>query len=110
MTEQWRKIKGFPAYSVSSLGRVRNDETGRILKPFPRSFNNLYLGVDLCRGGSRYPRRVHRLVAQAFIPNPDYKREVNHLDCDPRNNSVENHEWCTREENEAHKRFMEIAV
>lgn len=108
--EEWKAIKGFETYSVSNFGRVRNNETLHILKPFPRSYQNHYLGVDLYRGGTRYAKRVHRLVAQAFIPNVDYKPEVNHKDCNPHNNRVGNLEWCTRKENEAHKRFMEIKV
>jgi len=108
--EEWVAVAKFPGYSVSNLGNVKNNLTGKKLKPFPRSYENLYLGVDLYQYGKRYPKRVHRLVAIAFIPNPEYKREVNHRDCNPKNNRVDNLEWCTRKENEAHKRFMEIQV
>lgn len=108
MTEVWLPVDGFD-YEVSDRGHVRNAATGRILRPFHRGFGNAYLGVDLCRDGKRYPRKVHRLVAEAFIGKPKQRRrrEVNHLDCDPENNAVENLEWCTRSENEAHKRIME---
>jgi hypothetical protein len=111
MSEQWRKIVGFPTYSVSDLGNVRNDSTGTVLTPFPRGFKNEYLGVDLHQGGRRFPRLVHRLVAAAFLPpDPDPRRtEVNHFDVNPHNNRAENLEWVTREENEAHKKFMEAS-
>ena len=100
-------VEGF-AYEVSDCGRVRN-AGGRILKPFPGGYDNAYVRIDLCRDGRRCPRYVHRLVAEAFIGRPSnpLRREINHLDCDPTNNRVENLEWCTRSENEAHKKFME---
>lgn len=106
--EQWKKIDDFPDYSVSDHGRVRNDATGRIKKPFRRGFNNEYLGVDLYRDQRRHACKIHRLVATAFLPDHDPSRnEVNHLDCDPTNNQVSNLQWCTRQENEAHKEFMQ---
>lgn len=111
MIETWAAIKGFPGYEVSTHGRVRNVETNRVLRPFLRGYDNAYLGVDLCRGKARYPKLVHRLVAAAFLPKPANRRrrEVNHIDCDPTNNCVENLEWCTRAENEAHKPFWAFA-
>lgn len=109
MTEEWRRIEGFSPYSVSNLGQVRNDETGHLLKPFRRGYENHYLGVDLYRGSVRKPRLVHRLVATAFISKPTDRlaNEVNHFDCDTTNNHATNLEWVTRQENEMHKRFME---
>lgn len=99
-TEEWKELRDFPKYSVSSFGRVRNDKTGKILKPFKiGSPNGQYYAVDF------YPKksvRVHRLVASAFIPNPNNKKEVNHIDGDHFNNEVKNLEWVTGSENCIH--------
>lgn len=85
-------------YEVSSEGKVRNLKTGRILKPFYNTFG--YAMVDLTRASSDKTKKtlklVHRLVAQAFIPNNDQSKTlINHKDENPRNNSVANLEWCT---------------
>ena len=110
MSEIWKKVVlnrwEYP-YFVSNLGRIKN-EKGNLLKPFSRNHRNgKYFCVDLCKYGKRKRMCVHRLVALHFIPNPEYKLEVNHLDRDPFNNRADNLEWCTRVENEMHKRFME---
>lgn len=97
MKTEWRKIHGFPNYSVSSLGEVRNDRTGRLLTPF--GAKEWYAGVQLGKGNYR---RLHRLVAEAFIPNPENKPYVNHKDGDRRNNAANNLEWCTQQENVRH--------
>lgn len=93
--ESWRPVSG-TAYEVSSIGRVREGE--RILKQWASD-----QGYMLARlSGPRRVERVHRLVAQAFVPNPDDKPAVNHLDCNRANNRAENLEWCTQRENLAH--------
>lgn len=96
----WRKIDGFPRYSVSDEGQVRNDLTGRILKAHPDRFGYLHLGLSNDDG--RKKRYTHRLAAEAFIPNPDGKTEVNHKDGNKRNCSVSNLEWVTPHENRLH--------
>ena len=75
---------------MSDLGRVKNKH-GRILKP---EIRRGYYSVDLMKNGKRYKFRVHRLVAEAFVPNPDNLPMVNHKDEDRLNNIASNLEWC----------------
>lgn len=100
MQETWIKVKGFELYSVSDQGNVRNDKTGRILKGGLDTYG--YPQVILCKNGSRYGRKVHRLVAEAFVPNPDNKPQVNHIDGNKQNNAASNLEFCTNQENQTH--------
>jgi hypothetical protein len=113
MTEEWRPVflgtlRLESNYEVSSRGRVRNKKTGRPKRSFFVINRNgeLYEKVNLYLAGIRYPRFIHRLVAEAFHPNPEFKPEVNHGDTNTLNNGKENLEWATRLENEEHKRFM----
>ena len=100
MQETWIKVKGFDLYSVSDQGKIRNDKTKRLLKGGLDSDG--YPQLILCKNGSRYNRKVHRIVAESFIPNPDNKPQVNHIDGNKQNNSVSNLEWCTNQENQNH--------
>lgn len=103
--ELWKQIDGFPNYQVSDRGRVKNIKNGKILKnkiePHGYAFVQLYKGD----GKSKWIA-IHRLVATAFIPNPDNLPQVNHLDEVKTNNNVENLKWCTASQNtrySAHK-------
>lgn len=95
-------IDGFKSYSVNENGVVRNVVTGRIKHPTDNHSGGGYLYVDLYECGKRSREYIHRLVAKAFIPNPENKPYINHIDGNSHNNSIENLEWCTPLENVEH--------
>ena len=89
--EQWKKIEGYENYSVSNMGRVRNDGTGKVLKS--EIDIDGYYRVTLYPGKKKF--KIHRLVSIAFIPNPNELPYVNHKNEDKTDTRVENLEWCT---------------
>ena len=100
MITLWKQLDGYDNYYISNNGRVRNDRTGRILKP--RKNRGGYFQVGLQKNGKRKHFLVHRLVAIVFIPNSENKSEVNHKNLIKADNRVENLEWCTPKENTGH--------
>ena len=113
--EIWKKAKGFEDYEVSNLGRVRSIERvvsykggsprlrkGRLLKPW--KYNRGYLMVSLWQDGCRTHKSIHRLVAQAFVenPNPALWTQINHIDENPSNNRADNLEWCCQSYNNSY--------
>ena len=99
------QIKDFPNYYVTDTGELytRNyKRTGRIKKMSLTKYKDWYFGVVLYNNEMRCRKKVHRLVAEAFIPNPENKPCVNHKDGNKLNNCVENLEWCTYSENNLH--------
>jgi hypothetical protein len=103
MEEIWKPIEGFDNYKVSTLGRVyRIQGYGCKKERFitPKYDKYGYILYKLYNKGSYKFKLAHRLVAEAFIPNPDNLPEVNHKDCVRLNNSVDNLEWCTTEYNQ----------
>lgn len=114
--ENWKSIKGYEGYyEVSDYGRVRSVEKvvnsslrhnstitrkPKILKPNTKK--NGYLTVDLCKDNIKKTCQVHRLVANAFIEKPEFKNQVNHINCKTNDNRVTNLEWCTNKENIQH--------
>ena len=95
MDEVFRPIEGYERlYEVSNMGRVRSLKYGKkkILKPVMTKFG--YLRVGLHKEGKQKLFFVHRLVTQAFIPNPEGLPQINHIDEDKTNNVVDNLEWC----------------
>ena len=101
--ETWKDISGYEGiYEVSDLGRVRSLVQRNRWKPGilkPGKDGKGYLFVILCKGGIRKHMKVHRLVAQAFIPNPNNLETVNHKDEDKTNNAASNLEYMTRGDN-----------
>lgn len=105
--EIWRRIEG-TKYEVSSWGRIRNSESGTIIKPYRNSKG--YLKVGLMVEGKNKKYRVNRLVAMAFIPNPYNLPQVNHKDGNKENNSFTNLEWITNDDNAKHRQLMRKGV
>lgn len=98
--EVWKDIEDFPNYQVSNMGRVKSfcqQKEGKILKQ--NFVRNNYLSVGLYYNGKTKTFRVHRLVALAFIPNPENKETINHINEVKTDNRVENLEWMTVKEN-----------
>ena len=100
MEEIWKTIPDLPRYAISNKGRLRNTNTGRLLKT--RVSRLGYEEVTISYNKVDYFRSIHRLVAEAFIPNPENKPQVNHIDEDKSNNMVSNLEWMTATENNNH--------
>lgn len=102
MEEIWKDIKDYEGYyQVSNLGNVRSLKFNKItpLKPYKNVARHGYLEVYLRLPGSKKTFKVHRLVAQAFIENPDNLPQINHKDENKENNCVDNLEWCTNKYN-----------
>ncbi len=97
---KWEKIKDFPNYSISNTGLVRNDVTGKLKKI--QHDNSGYLVCALYHHQKRKLYKVHRLIAKYYIPNPDNKPYINHINGVKDDNRIENLEWCTAKENNYH--------
>jgi hypothetical protein len=100
--EEFKIIQEFENYSVSNLGCVKNDKTNIILKPYTTKGYN---AVKLNRKNKQYTLYIHRLVASAFIPNPDNKLYVDHIDNNRQNNNINNLRWCTHQENQQNQKI-----
>ena len=106
MTEEWKDIKDYEGlYQVSNWGRMmslnyRKTGKSKLMKLMKNKKG--YLTVVFHKNGEYKRYLVHRLVAEHFIPNPDNLPQVNHLDEDKTNNSVDNLEWCDNKENSNH--------
>ena len=99
--EAWKDIRGFEGlYRVSNTGKVYSVRRNIILKPKTDRYG--YYVVGMWKGKSKHHTTVHRLVADAFIDNPNGYNVVNHLDCDKKNNNVSNLEWTTVQKNTKH--------
>lgn len=99
MGEYWKDISGYEGlYQVSTMGRIRRN--GRI--KIPHKDKGGYLTVWLSKDSVQRNFKVHRLVAQAFLPNPENKKTVNHIDGNKTHNCLDNLEWATHSENVTH--------
>lgn len=104
---EWVKIKRNQNYSINRLGEVRNDKTGRIKNVYINKENG-YKTVDLYCNNQPTKVTLHRLLAEAFIPNPDNKPCIDHKDGNRQNNSISNLRWASYSENNS--RFGTIGV
>lgn len=127
--EIWKSVKGFEGlYEISNFGRLRNvphfvtreyqTKTGKLVKDklfinqtilkqqkkkhIKNGYTLIYLGFALKKDNKYYNKLIHRLVAEAFIPNTHNYPIINHIDCNPQNNHVSNLEWCDYKHNNIH--------
>lgn len=106
--EEWKIVAECPTYSVSSFGRIKNNNTNKIIKLHTDKDGYKDIGFSNGNRKSRLYRRIHRIVALAFIPNPDNLPLVNHIDGVKDNNHVDNLEWVTLSRNVTHSYEIEL--
>lgn len=116
MKEEWREIEGYYGLEVSNTGKIRRTNFSKKdianIKKYENKLPKVlktsldkdgYVVIVLSNNGKNFHTRVHRVVAKAFIPNPENKKQINHIDGNKQNNNVSNLEWCTQSENIRHR-------
>lgn len=97
--EEWKPIKDFEDYHVSSYGRVRSFKNGKELIRRANDDTRGYLGLTISKNGGAFMKKIHRLVAEAFLERPENKCEVDHIDRNKANNMVSNLRWVSHSVN-----------
>lgn len=101
--EEWKTITDYDNYEISNLGNVKNKKTNRLLTPYIISSG--YYGVQLCKNGKHKNYLIHRLIAIAFIPNPNNYPVIDHIDRNPLNNSIVNLRWVNLSQNNYNRKY-----
>ena len=94
-------VEGYDNYFISNFGNIKNSKTNRIMKQ--RTRKDGYKDINLCKNGNVNKFRVHRLVAIAFLENPENKPKIDHIDNNTANNNVKNLRWATSKDNSANR-------
>ena len=103
MEEEFRVIKGFENYSVSNFGNVKNNQNGKIMKL--SCDGNGYYKLNLYNNGLTKTKYVHRLVGESFLDNCKNKNCIDHIDNNPKNNSISNLRYATLQENQFNQKL-----
>ena len=99
IADEWVVCEDYPSYMINTKGEIKSSLTNKILKPSKHKSG--YMLVGLRKDGVSKTVKVHRLLAKAFIPNPDNKPHVNHINGVRDDNRLENLRWCTNQENKS---------
>lgn len=103
--ELFKVIEEFPNYQISNLGNIKNNKD-ILLKIGKRISNSGYIQVRLSKEGKYYYRYIHRLLAKAFLPNPNNYRTINHINGNKTDNTLTNLEWASDEQQQRHAFLM----
>ena len=107
--EEWRQLKDFPLYSVSNIGNIKHNKTNRLRKLYIDLYG--YISIQILNiENKKVTKKVHRLVADTFLNNPDNKKTVNHKNHIKHDNRVINLEWATMKEQNIHKHQIPLTT